>query len=146
MLADSTDVVFSVNVTNFSESNVSISINTFMLVVVPQLDGTGESELYMYIVHPDSTSDNLIAYPSDYSQVIQAGESAVLKFAARQPGGDTFLPTSPPPLTGYQGNSIFEENLLTSFIVLFWRDDSSPTQDVFGTTVALGAIHVLPAS
>jgi len=132
------NIVYEIKLKNVNNRTVEIQASTFFLVIVPQIDGTGETELYNYIVSQESNSNELIGYASDYSQSIESGESSVLKFGSRYPRGDTFL--YPNSLRGYQGNERGSENLLTTYLIIFWRFQD--TTSSFGQTIPLGSILV----
>lgn len=145
---DNTRIVFSIQVKNQAAENIQISSLSFYLVVVRELLGSGvpgstENERYFHIVGSgsDSTSSGLVAYP-DYSQTLQSGETAVLKFGASSVGlgGSSFL--SYPLRNGGSAGHENYDNLLWTFLVLFWRYEG--TSNRFGQTVSYTAIRATP--
>jgi hypothetical protein len=136
-------IVYSISFKNVENRTVEIHASSFLLIIVPQIGGTGETELYNYIVDPESNSNNLIQYNhsgSDYEQSIVPGQTGVFKFASLNARGEEFVYNN--SLRGFQGNDPETENLLTTFLVIFWRFQG--TEIRFGQTIPLGSIHLDP--
>lgn len=141
-------MIFHISVKNQAAQSIEISSLSFYMVVVRELLGSGlpgstEDERYFHIVGGASTSasSGLVAY-SDYSQTIESGETAILKFGATGAGlgGNNFL-SYPLRNSGSAGHETYD-NLLWSFLVIFWRYEGSSNR--FGQTVSYTAIRATP--
>ncbi len=145
---DRNRIVYQIKVKNQAGESIQISSLSFFMVVVRELLGSGapgntEDERYFHIVGntSDSTSYGLVAYP-DYSQTILSGETATLKFGASSVGlgGNNFL--SYPLRNGGSAGHETYDNLLWTFLVIFWRYEGSTNR--FGQTIAYTAIRATP--
>jgi hypothetical protein len=137
-------LVFEVNLKNVENRTIEIHQSSFLLVIVPAYQSTGETELYHYIVGPNSNSTQLES-ATEYTETIAPGERKNLKFAARTQGGTQFLYNN--SLRGYQSDcercvKNEHENLLTTFLVIFWKFQD--TNIKFGQTIPLGSVHIQP--
>lgn len=135
-------LVYSVSFKNVENRTIEIHASSFLLIIVPQIDGTGETELYHYIVDKNSNSHSLIPYDinGDFAQDIAPGETGNLKFACKNPRGNEFLYNN--SLRGFQGNYPGDENLITTYMIIFWRFQGTDIK--FGQTIPLGSIHLKP--
>lgn len=142
---DRNDIVFWIKFNNRATRGIQISQHSFFLVVVRDLESQGnpgnmEYERYFHVVDPTSDSSGLDAYSPDYMQTIPSGEDATLKFGAETVGGTSFLGSEPLHASGDD----FWENLLWTFIVIFWRYEPTiedPNPPTFGQTIAYAAIR-----
>jgi hypothetical protein len=137
-------IVFEVGLKNVVEQPVQIHQSSFLLVIVPGYESTGETELYHYLVDQTSNSYGLIPAP-EYTSSIQPNQTGVLKFAARNQGGNQFLYNN--SLRGYQRaceRCIDDEyeSILISYMVIFWKYEG--TEIKFGQTIPLASIHLKP--
>lgn len=132
-------IIYEIKLKNVENRTVEIQATSFLLIIVPQIAGTGETELYNHIVDQSSSSNVIISYV-DYSQPVIPGEIAVLKFGCQTPRGTDFLPDN--SLLGYQGNSYDVENLVTTYLIIFWKFQD--TTIAFGQTIPLASILVNP--
>jgi hypothetical protein len=146
---DNASILFWIQIQNQAGRPIQISKQSFFLVEVRHLDGPGdpgstEYERYFHITNSTSTSSGLVAYNPDYNQVISSGETATLKFGAKTVGGTSFLNPEGEyqPLQGDDDNGNSYENLLWTFLVIFWRYEGD--LDTFGQTIAYAAIRTLP--
>jgi len=135
-------LVFEVSLKNVVDQPIQIHQSSFLLVIVPAYQSTGETELYHYIVNKASNSYGLIG-ASEYTPPIQPNKTGILKFAAKSQGGNQFLYNN--SLRGYQTpceRCIDEkhENLLTTYMVIFWKYEGTETK--FGQTTPLGSIRL----
>jgi hypothetical protein len=131
------NIVYHVTLKNVENRTVEIHSSSFLLIVVPLVGATGETELYNYIVSNSSDSTNLESY-NGYKEMIPPGGDRTLKFGCTQQEGNEFLPTN--SLRGYQGNNPGTENLATTYLILFWK--FSGTNETYGQTTPLAAIHI----
>jgi hypothetical protein len=145
---DEKEITFLVEITN--HHNVSMEINAFsyMLLVIPEqpTDSFHESEVEFYIVGENSTYDSLDSYDPINPLEVEPDQTTILKFAATEPKGSNFHPTDPPYTTGIlQGyynhdNPPGTENLVTTFLVLFWK--YGETGEVLGQTIPFVSIYL----
>jgi hypothetical protein len=136
-------IVYSIEFKNVENRTIEIHASSFLLIIVPQIGGTGETELYNYIVALESDSNNLTRYDqwgSDYGQSIAPGDLGVIKFGSRESRGEQYMYNN--TLRGFQGNDAGDENLLTTFMIIFWRFQGTSIR--FGQTIPLGSIHLEP--
>lgn len=139
---DEDELTFLVEITNHHNESMKINGYSYMLLVVPwqPTDNFHETELEFYIVDNSSTPHSLVKYDQDDPLVIRPDQTATLKFASEDPLDDDFnfdnclrgrYPYDNDPRT---------ENLVTTFLVLFWEYGGSG--EVLGQTIPFVSIHI----
>jgi hypothetical protein len=153
MFDNATKITFNVKITNYGKESISINGLSYLEVVVHEVEdacspcnsGCYESEIYFYIVGQESSSTYLVAYNKNDPIIVQPDETIVLKFASNKAFGSEFHEPSGSLdgiLQGYEGHSnpAGTENLLWSFIALFWEYQG--TGKVYGKTIPFTAVHL----
>jgi hypothetical protein len=158
MRDDAEDITFNIKITNYGDESITINGLSYLELVVhevedacsPSNSGCYESEIYFYIVDPSSTQDNLVAYNKTDPIIVEPDETTILKFASTEAYKSNFhepgilqgykdcSPCSPDPV--YHYNPPGTENLLWSFIALFWEYPG--TDRVYGKTIPFTAVHL----
>lgn len=148
MRDDESKITFNIKITNYGEESIAINGLSYLELIVhevedacgPNNSGCFESEIYFYIVDPSSTPENLTPYDSDDPIIVNPDETTVLKFASKEPYKADFHPTG--ILRGYypHDNDPGTENLLWSYIALFWRYPG--TDRVYGKTIPFTAVYL----
>jgi hypothetical protein len=150
MRDDAEDITFNVKITNYGDESIEINGLSYLEIIVHEVEdacspcnsGCFESEIYFYIVDPSSTIGNLVSYNPDDPIVVGPDETTILKFASREAYKDDFHPEG--VLRGFDphDNEPGTENLLWSFIALFWRYQG--TDRVYGKTIPFTAVYIEP--
>jgi hypothetical protein len=153
MYDNASDITFNIKITNYGEESITINGLSYLELIVhevydacsPGNPGCYESEIYFYIVDPTSTNTNLVAYNRTDPIIVNPDETTILKFASDEPFGPDFHEPQDPTtgiLQGYPDHHNPEgtENLLWSFIALFWEYPG--TGRVYGKTIPFTAVHL----
>jgi hypothetical protein len=155
MYDNATNLVFNVKITNFGEESIEIIGQSYLELIIhevynactPENRGCYESEIYFYLVNSSSTPSNLVSYNNSSPIVVEPDKSTILKFASNESYKDFFH--EPGILQGYKikggdgnfhNNSAGTENLLWSFIALFWKYPN--TNSTYGKTIPFTAVHL----
>jgi hypothetical protein len=155
MYDNASDITFNIKITNYGEESITINGLSYLELIVHEVDdacspsnsGCFESEIYFYIVDPASTSTGLVAYNRNDPIIVNPDETTILKFASTEAYESNFH--EPGILQGYKepddnGNYHYNppgtENLLWSFIALFWEYPG--TGRVYGKTIPFTAVHL----
>jgi hypothetical protein len=155
MRDDAENITFNIKITNYGDESIEINGLSYLELIIHEVEnacsptesGCFESEVYFYIVDPSSTADSLVAYDSDDPIIVDPEETTILKFASSQAFGSEFHEPdygTTGILQGYYGhnNPPGTENLLWSFIALFWKYPG--TERVYGKTIPFTAVYLKP--
>jgi hypothetical protein len=155
MRDDAEDITFNIKITNYGDESIEINGLSYLEFIIhevedacsPSESGCFESEVYFYIVDPSSTAETLVAYDPDDPIIVDPEDTTILKFASSQAFGSNFHQPdigTTGILQGYDGhnNSPGTENLLWSFIALFWKYPG--TERVYGKTIPFTAVYLKP--
>jgi hypothetical protein len=144
MRDDESNLMFWLQVTNYGEENIELNGLSYIELIIHEIgiNTVFESEVYFYLVDSSSESNSLVAYDKLNPVVVESGETTILKFASKQAFHDDFNQAG--ILQGYipHNNEPGTENLLWSYIALFWRYEDSSS--VYGKTIPFVAIHLEP--
>jgi len=144
IMDNETNITFYVKIKNHHNESMEINDYSYMLLVIQEQDtqepSFHESELYFYIVNDTSTQNDLDRYDSNHPIVIASNQIATLKFASKTPLGNDFNDGECLQGISPHDNDAGTENLITTFLVLFWEYGESG--EVMGQTIPFVAIHI----
>jgi len=150
MRDDVSELMFWIQVTNYGDESIELNGLSYIELIIHEVEGACspynsgcfESEVYFYLVDPASDGTDIIPYNKNDPIVLGPDESTTLKFAASQAYTSFYNPSN--ILQGYppHDNDDGTENLLWSYIALFWKYTDSSR--VFGKTIPFTAIHLKP--
>jgi hypothetical protein len=139
---DEDEITFLIKITNHHNDSMKINGNSYLSLVIPKQPASDfhETEVSFCIVNETSTYDNLIEYRDDSPLIVLPDQTVILKFASEEPFSDNFNDDDCLQGSGDGRNSPGTENLVTTFLVLFWEYGGSG--EVLGQTIPFVSIHL----
>jgi hypothetical protein len=132
------NIMFYIILKNNCDKSVEMNGFSYLSLVIPSqpLSNFIEVEVPFYLVDEESTKESLIAYDPSNPVVIGPGEYVVFKFAASVPLGASFNRDNCLSAQNDPGT----ENLVTTFLVLFW--EYSESGETLGLTIPFVSIYI----
>jgi hypothetical protein len=135
-------ITFRVEITNHHNESMIINGYSYMLLVVPWQPTINfhETELDFFIVDNSSTPDSLVSYSPYNPLIVNPDQKVILKFASENPLDNDFNFNDCLQGRDPYDNNPGTENLVTTFLVLFWKYGDSG--QVLGQTIPFVSIHL----
>jgi hypothetical protein len=132
------EIIFYITLKNNSEKTVTMNGYSYLSLVIPRqpLSDFREVEVFFYLVNKESTPEFLVAYDPSTPILVGPEEYVVFKFASSDPLGASFNQDN--CLRGE--NNLGTENLVTTFLVLFWEYNESG--ETLGLTIPFVSIYL----
>jgi hypothetical protein len=136
------DIMFRVQITNHHSEELKINGFSHLSLIIPKQPTSGfhETEVCFFIVDSSSMHDNLVKYNKYNPLTIMPDQTAILKFGSNESYGNIFNIDNCLQGSGAGKNAAKTENLLTTFLVLFWEYGGSG--EVIGQTIPFVSIYL----
>ena len=138
-IVDSEDrITFYIELKNNSEDKIIMNGHSYLSLIIPDqpISNFHEVERSFYLVDINSVQDALISYDSSTPLEIEPDETITIIFASSNPFSSNYNVNN----CLRANNEAGTENLVTTFLVLFWEYEG--TSETFGLTIPFVSIHI----